>query len=75
MHDRAWPFPGPDADARTCERTLGYAQRCVDVWRGQELRSGGMVLLAAVLGWSMTVGHPPYTFCPHVSFLNLLVEM
>ena len=32
MHDRAWPFPSKDYDARACERTQGYHVPCVRIW-------------------------------------------
>jgi hypothetical protein len=43
MHDRAWPFPSRDNDARTCERTQGYLISCAAIWQKKALE-------AAVLG-------------------------
>lgn len=43
MHDRAWPFPSRDNDARACERMQGYVIPCVGPWAQQ-------AWIAAVLG-------------------------
>jgi hypothetical protein len=56
MHDRAWPFPSNDVDARECERTQGWTVRCLDGWREQETTMAVLVAVASVANWAFVVG-------------------
>jgi hypothetical protein len=49
LHDRAWPFPSRENDARTCERTQGYIIPCAGIWEKQTLIAGVLSLVANVL--------------------------
>ena len=51
MHDRAWPFPSHDADARTCERTQGYTIACGTTWRQEESLAAALCAVASFLNW------------------------
>jgi len=55
MHDRAWPFPSRNTDARTCERTMGYTLACGGMWRHQEVVAATLVAVASFLNWLMVV--------------------
>jgi hypothetical protein len=66
LHDRAWPFPSHDVDARACERTLGYTVRCVDPWRRQQQVNAGLVVLASLLNWLLLVRS-----CMFIDFLEI----
>lgn len=55
MHDRAWPFPSRDTDARTCERTLGYIMACGIVWRQEETFAAVLSAIASLLNWLLLV--------------------
>lgn len=55
MHDRAWPFPSRDTDARTCERTQGYNAACGNMWRQEETVAAVMSVIASFLNWLMMV--------------------
>ena len=49
MHDRSWPFPAQNTDARTCERTQGYVVNSGDLWRTQASIAAVLSLVASVL--------------------------
>lgn len=55
MHDRAWPFPSRNTDARTCERTMGYTLACGGMWRHQEVVAAALVAVASFLNWLLMV--------------------
>jgi len=55
MHDRAWPFPSKNVDARTCERTMGYTVACGDMWRSQQGLASALTAVASFLNWLITV--------------------
>lgn len=51
IHDRAWPFPSRDNDARACERTQGYVVPCGGLWRHQEAVAATLTAIASFLNW------------------------
>ena len=55
MHDRAWPFPSRDVDARTCERTQGYYIACGGLWRQEQQFGAAMCAAAGFLNWVLVV--------------------
>lgn len=55
MHDRAWPFPSRNVDARTCERTMGYTVACGEMWRNHEVFAAVLTAVASFLNWLMMV--------------------
>ena len=55
LHDRAWPFPSREVDARACERTLGYTSRCVDGWQREQAVAASLIALASLLNWILMV--------------------
>ena len=61
MHDRAWPFPARNIDARACERTQGYTIACGDSWRYQENLAAILTALASLLNWLVTVSREKCT--------------
>lgn len=69
MHDRAWPFPAHNVDARTCERTQGYTIACGDVWRREEATAAALTAAASFLNWLMIVSssNKPHRSCTNVN--------
>jgi hypothetical protein len=55
MHDRAWPFPSKDFDARTCEKTQGYYIACGGLWRQEQQFAAAMSAVASFLNWLLVV--------------------
>lgn len=49
VHDRAWPFPSRNNDARTCERTQGYVISCAGMWAKHTTNAAVLGGLACLL--------------------------
>lgn len=55
MHDRAWPFPAHNIDARACERTSGYIIACGNECRSEETSAALLTAVASFLNYLLTV--------------------
>ena len=57
MHDRAWPFPNRNTDARACEKTQGYQRACGNVWRNEEMTVAVLTAISSLVKWVFLVSY------------------
>ena len=55
MHDRAWPFPSRDVDARACERNSGFLTPCGPLWSRKVLLAAVLSAIAGILNFILLV--------------------
>ena len=58
VQDRAWPFPDRSHTARACVEEFGRSSSCLGSWRQMEQVTGGLILLVAVVTFSLKVRRP-----------------
>jgi len=56
-HDRAWPFPDKTHKATACEERFERTTGCIQRWRGEEQRVGGILMgvVGLVVIWELTI--------------------
>ena len=58
VQDRAWPFPDRSHSVRACVESFGRRSSCLGGWRQMEQVTGGLILLVAVMTFSLKVRRP-----------------